>query len=267
MGELQVELVVDLAGAEAAAALFADVWAPQVPMPTELVRAVAHAGGYAAVVRDGAEVVGASCGLLGLDGEGLLLHSHITGVRDGARDRGVGRLVKAHQRAWAAERGIGRITWTFDLLVRRNVRFNLQVLGARVVAYEPHFYGGMVDGINAGDESDRAVVVWDVVRAEEHAAEARAAAADAEAIGTRVVEADEHGRPVWLDAGAGPWLAALPDDVVVLRRTDPDTALLWRRMQREVVEQARSMGYGVVGVTDTGWLVLAPSPDRAGLPR
>ena len=54
------------------------------------------------------------------------------------------------------------MTWTFDPLVRRNAHFNLAVLGATVDEYLVDFYGPLPDAVNAGDESDRLLVVWPV---------------------------------------------------------------------------------------------------------
>ena len=90
------------------------------------------------------------------------LHSHITGILPGVRRTGLGRAMKLHQRAWAAEHGLAWVTWTFDPLVRRNAWFNIGVLGAEVHEYLVDFYGPIDDAINAGDESDRLLVAWAV---------------------------------------------------------------------------------------------------------
>ena len=76
--------------------------------------------------------------------------------------RNVGYALKLHQRAWALQRGIATITWTFDPLVRRNAYFNLAKLGVRATRYLPNFYGAMQDPINAGDDTDRLLVDWDL---------------------------------------------------------------------------------------------------------
>ena len=51
--------------------------------------------------------------------------------------------------AWALERGLSEVTWTFDPLVRRNAWFNIEVLGGHITEYVPNFYGTMSDSINA----------------------------------------------------------------------------------------------------------------------
>ena len=128
----------------------------------ELIRAIGHAGGYVAAAYTGEQMIGGSLGFLARHLEEPALHSHITGILPGVRHTGLGRTMKRHQRAWAAERGLTWVTWTFDPLVRRNAWFNLGVLGAEVHEYLVDFYGPIADSINAGDESDRLLVAWAV---------------------------------------------------------------------------------------------------------
>ena len=93
---------------------------------------------------------------------GAAMHSHITGVLPGTAGRGVGAALKWHQRQWALERGLSRITWTYDPLIARNSYFNLARLGARPDTYFVDFYGLMNDGPNRGQPTDRMQVVWDL---------------------------------------------------------------------------------------------------------
>ena len=108
------------------------------------------------------QIVGGSFGFLGRHLGEPSLHSHVTGILPGVRRTGLGRAMKLHQRAWAADHGLAWVTWTFDPLVRRNAWFNLGVLGAHVHEYLVDFYGPIDDAINAGDESDRLLVAWPV---------------------------------------------------------------------------------------------------------
>src|SRR5207249_4797793 len=90
------------------------------------------------------------------------LHSHILGVEDPARAGGVGFALKLHQRAWALDHGLHRVTWTYDPLVRANGYFNMAKLGALGSQYLVNFYGAMDDSINSGDQSDRILITWNL---------------------------------------------------------------------------------------------------------
>lgn len=210
-------------------ALFQQIWGTTEPVvQVELLRAVAYAGGYVAGAFDGERhLVGASFGFLADHSGERALHSHVTGVLPGVQHSGIGRTLKDHQRAWAAERAIPWITWTFDPLVRRNAWFNIAVLGVEVDAYLPSFYGTMTDAINAGDESDRLHVAWDV----------RAPLDDELRDGsTANVER----------------LVPTPDNVVELRRSDPVAVARWRRDTRDALGGALASGHPIVGFTADG---------------
>jgi predicted GNAT superfamily acetyltransferase len=214
-------------------ALLESVWnGPAAVIPVELLAAFVHGGGYVAGAFAGEILVGASVGFLALHHGRLALHSHVTGVAATARDAGVGRALKLHQRAWSADRGLECITWTFDPLVRRNAWFNLVVLGARVDGYLPSFYGEMTDAINAGDDSDRLLAVWE--------------------IGT---SGDPHDQPVTTPHATDQRIAT-PEDIVALRRTDPAAALRWRTTVRREFTQAMADGRRVTGFTPGGEYVI-----------
>lgn len=143
------------------------IWRPDPGNPLitpELLRVFAHSGSYVVGVDRGGRMVGFCLGFLASAG----LHSHIAGVDDSVRGRNVGFAVKQHQRAWALARDITTITWTFDPLISRNAYFNLTKLGAEPSEYLADFYGTMQDEVNAGTETDRLLVRWELTG--EHAA-------------------------------------------------------------------------------------------------
>ncbi len=220
--------------------VFDGVWGSSRPLATvELLRAVAHAGGYVAGAYADGEMVGASFGFLGAhDGEPAL-HSQVPGIVTGLRSTGIGQAMKRQQRAWAAERGLQWVTWTFDPLVRPNAWFNLEVLGVSVVDYLVDFYGRIDDDINAGDESDRLLVAWPTHR-------------DRTPLATPRVDAELA-------------LVATPPDVVEMRRTDPDAAKEWRLRLRHELGRLMAGGGKVVGFSRNGEYRLLPpahSPKR-----
>ncbi|MFT4215147.1 MAG: GNAT family N-acetyltransferase [Microbacterium sp.] len=213
---------------EAASALFSDVWGgDRTGMPANLLRALAHSGNYVVGLFTDGRMVGASAAFFGPPGE-RSMHSHITGILPEHQSQGLGRLLKQHQRAWAFEREVGRITWTFDPLVARNAHFNLRVLGARVTEYLVDHYGPMDDGVNRGDETDRVLVSW---------ALAAPAAPPAERDIVTTVE--------------------VPPDIERIRQTSPGEALEWRYRVREALVELLGDGFVVGGFDDTrGYLFV-----------
>jgi predicted GNAT superfamily acetyltransferase len=249
-----------LEGVQAAEALFATVWrSPGTPPFTaEVMRAIEHAGGYVVGAFDGSTMLGASAGFLGMGPHSRpRLHSHISGVLPEAQGRQVGWALKLNQRAWALERGIDEITWTYDPLVRRNGWFNLGKLGAEGTEYLVDFYGQMTDGINAGEHTDRLFVVWDLLSPRVRAA-AQGNAVPASPEGAVVLLDERDGLPVrGDDAGEGPALIRLPSDIERLRNDVPEAARAWRMAVREALEPLLSAGHRVTGVTRDGDLVVA----------
>ncbi|OPC80281.1 GNAT family N-acetyltransferase [Embleya scabrispora] len=225
-------------------------------LTVELMRALDHAGNYVAgAYRDG-RLVGASVAFFGAP-IGETLHSHATGAVAGS---GVGFALKRHQREWALARGLRRITWTFDPLVRRNAYFNLVKLGARPEQYLPNFYGDdMVDTVNGGDRSDRVLAVWrlhdPLVRAAVGEAEPAERGADS---GVRAEAAlvERDGRPVSVRTDAEVVRVAVPADIEAMRRTDPEAAGAWRSALREVLGGLLDAGARVLDFDrEAGYLV------------
>ncbi len=108
---------------------------------------------------EGADLIGFAYGFPGFQGEHRVIHSDMLAVREAWRDRGVGRALKLAQRESALERGVDRITWTFDPLQTRNAYLNFEKL--RVVAdrYLRDFYGETSSPLHAGG-TDRLWVTW-----------------------------------------------------------------------------------------------------------
>jgi predicted GNAT superfamily acetyltransferase len=253
----------ELAEFDAVYRLFDAIWRPDPtnpPITAELMRALTKAGNYVAGAYDGADLVGASVGFFGPPAH-RDLHSHISGVSAAALGRDVGFALKLHQRAWALERGVTAITWTFDPLVSRNAYFNIAKLGARPVEYLPDFYGGMADGINAGDESDRLLIRWELTAP--HVAEAcagrptRCDTAALRAAGA-VTALDRSGatEPVAGRADGDTVLVAVPPDIGALRAADPDLARRWRIAVRDALRPVLAEGARVTGFDRAGWYVL-----------
>lgn len=270
-----IELVQRESTARAVARVLAEVWSPTQPIPPELVWVLAHTGNYVAAARVGGEVVGAAVALRAVDSRGAHLHSHITGVLPSCQGRSLGFRLKRHQRAWALRAGLERITWTFDPLVARNTYFNVTKLGAELTGYRVNFYGSMADGVNGGDESDRAEATWwlssptvlAALRREPRTAPLDVLAADQP---VSVLAPDAAGWPVVVPTDVPTRLVQVPADIVGLRRRQPAQAAAWRLALREVLADALAAGLRLLAVTRDGRYLLAatgsptPAPCGAG---
>ncbi|MGH9170656.1 MAG: GNAT family N-acetyltransferase [Acidimicrobiales bacterium] len=241
-----------------AATLFAAVWHTDwPPVPAHLLKALELSGNYVCgAFGTAGEMVGASAAFAGV-GERRELHSHITGVLRGQAGSGVGYALKLHQRAWALERGIEDITWTFDPLVRRNAVFNLAKLAASPTAYLENVYGAMDDVLNASQESDRLWVSWKLASPEVvDAADGRSAVSDPTGLPVLVEVSADGGPLVLADDGAAGGIVRLPPDIEALRLHSPETARQWRLAVRKALGGPLRAGSVRIAVTEEHDLVL-----------
>ena len=237
------------------------VWGPRGTLARNELRALMHAGDPVHLARDLTSthrpVVGFAVGFVGWSPH-LHVHSHQVGVMDGQRRRGIGYALKLAQRHTCLSHGITDMRWTFDPLVRRNVAFTLQALGAHAASFYVDFYGAMDDAINGGDASDRLEAVWSLTsplpdRRAAESSDPLSPTAD------QVSLLDE--RDGWPElTGAGPCpgaVLAVPSDYETLRRQDVARGRAWRAATREVLQAAYGNGFRVGRVIGTGYQ-LAP---------
>lgn len=231
-------------------------------VPADLLRAMAHAGNpvLAAVIGD--RVVGATVGFFGRERGRIHLHSHVAGVAPEVRSRRVGYTLKLWQRAWALERDIETVVWTYDPLLVANASFNLSRLAAEGARYHRDFYGTVSDAFQNGEETDRVEVVWklgsDRVVA---ASEGRPHLIDLAALRTAgasvMLDQDSEGGPVRGETtGTGTLLARIPPDALELRRRDPGLAGSWLTAVRETIGAVMGEGFRISGFARPGWYVL-----------
>jgi predicted GNAT superfamily acetyltransferase len=253
---VDVRELTQLAEFTRAVELFDEIWRPTIqPISAELLRAFSKAGNYVAGAYDDTGLVAASAGFFSAPAEATL-HSHIAGVSGaGTAGRHIGYALKLHQRAWALDRGVAHIDWTFDPLVARNAYFNIVKLGGLPAEYLPNFYGDMADGINGDDDSDRLLLRWALTSPRANAACAgrfQPAPTD----GVIGLGRDECGGPLLGSADAATVLVAVPGDVEALRLKDPGAAKAWRIAVREVLGGLLAGGARVTGFARDGWYVV-----------
>jgi predicted GNAT superfamily acetyltransferase len=266
---VEIRPIADPDAAHWVSRLLSEIWAPGLDRPivaAEIIRSLAHANNYGSMAVAGTHVVGAALGFLGADDRGTYLHSYIAGVKEGLRGANVGFALKQDQRAWALAHGLTRVTWTFDPLVRRNAYFNLVKLGATAVAFHRDFYGSMQDAVNAGDQSDRILIEWnlDSPRAVE-ASVLGARPLDLTALDSRLTTArlfvGADGAPEIRPGRGAVELVQIPDDIVALRQADPDLGQRWRLALRETLGTDLEEGYHADGITRDGWYIVRRLPE------
>jgi len=243
----------------AACAVFDRVWGigpdEVSEVQPQLLRALGHGGNYlvGAYRSDDGELVGASVAFF-TEPLGSAMHSHITGVLAEASGQGVGGALKWHQRQWALERGLTRITWTYDPLIARNAYFNLTRLGARAETYDVDFYGPMNDGPNRGQPTDRVRVGWELLAP---GSPPVLSGPEPRVDGWVLLSVGRNGEPIAgrpAPGDADRLLIGIPEDIESMRRYAPDRALTWRYQLRSTLALLMAdRSWQVTGFARTGW--------------
>lgn len=241
----------------AAEAVQCAVWGESVPEASAaLLRASQHAGALVAgAFRDG-RLVGFVYSFPSFVGGRAQQHSHLLAVLPEARGGGVGQALKWFQRAWCLERGITRVTWTFDPLRAKNARLNLEHLGATAGAYLPDFYGPLGGPLNGLLPSDRLLAEWPLdaphvsafVQGRGRTEAAKPTAVLLENRGGEPELRAHHGRRVWL--GLPPTFDPVGS---------PDHALRWRLALREAMAPPLAAGYRAVRFVAGGYVLERPT--------
>jgi len=246
-----------------------EIWGDDDAAPASVLQVVAHVGGIVAgaFAADG-ELLGFVFGLPALM-HGTVAHwSHVLGVRESARNAGVGRMLKEYQRAELARRGIARMYWTYDPLVAKNAHLNLNLLGARVVEYVRDMYGTTASPLHNGLATDRLIVVCDTGPRPSPRAEPVSRALERCPVLT--AEPRPGDVPASMDDGARlhTLLLEIPADFQLLAAQASDRAERWHAATRAHFEWALLNGYTVSGlhrdpVTTRAFYVLEHRPQGA----
>jgi predicted GNAT superfamily acetyltransferase len=213
--------------------VFDQTWAGSLvtEITPNLLQAMIHSGSYLSGAFIDNKIVGAAFAFPATN-HGLHLHSHMTAVLPEFRDKGVGYALKIDQWNWAKKHNYSHLSWTFDPLVRRNAKLNIVKLGVDISAYFPNFYGEMPDVLNAGDESDRLMVLW------------------------RTDKDEPKARELITDPKPDDVLIEIPEDIVAIRSKNQSESMKWRRQVREQFLSAFEKNGKVVGFSANNEYVM-----------
>lgn len=257
----------DLAGMEEYRTAFAfqdEIWGPGFTegVPASLQKVAQWVGGVAAGAFREGEMVGFVFGITGVRAGELVHWSDILAVRAGARDGGIGRRLKWHQRQRAMEAGARVMQWTWDPLEARNGWLNLERLGAVADLYVMEMYGGSTSPLHAGIGTDRLVARWVLgdprVRAAaqgdpmpERGWPERAPVHAFSVSGSGRPEIDVDEPEVRLPEPGHEYRVPVPSELQDLKRDDPERAWAWRVATRAALAPALDEGWSVVGMDRT----------------
>ena len=255
-------------------ALQYETWGPDFgeAVPPAMLKITQRLGGVAAGAFDEhGELLGFVFGLTGVE-DGRIVHwSDMLAVRAGVRDAGIGRQLKAWQRATVRAVGAEVIYWTFDPLVARNAYLNFHGLGARAHEYVRDMYGESSSELHRGIGTDRLVVAWDIGDAP-----ARGVAAGTRDIPplhelpavNQVTMTSDGPRSAHPELGldASMLRVVIPADIQIVKRRAPALASEWREVTRSVFESYLARGYDVLDFVreeEYGEYILGMSPSVA----
>lgn len=243
-GAVEVRPVTTLSEFQACVELQEAVWGPGYTdrVPASLLQVAAHVGGVVIGAFKEGELIGMVFGFAGFQGDERVHWSHMLAVRDSARDLGVGRLLKEAQRDTLAQRGVTRMSWTFEPLVAKNAFLNLNRLGARVVGYVKDMYGTSTSPLHHGTPTDRLIVT-----VETRAAAPTHTAVDSEPHRQPILPMSLRAGDVAVDTAVPPpslWIE-VPSDVQLAREHSPEAVAAWRHAVHNHFTWALDHGYAV----------------------
>jgi chorismate synthase len=225
-----------------------DVWGRDQPeiVPATLLHVVGYVGGLVAGAFDpSGALLGFVFGITGTR-DGKLVHwSHQLGVRESARNIGIGRMLKEFQRQSLATLGVARIYWSFDPLMAKNAYLNLNRLGATIAEYMPDMYGTTESPLHLGMATDRLVVSLDTARSDA-SPQPMLVIGDVPVLTAFPRRDDDVLTPG--DRRPPVVLIEIPPEMLEVAERHPATAHEWRMSVREYFQWALANGYSVRGI-------------------
>jgi predicted GNAT superfamily acetyltransferase len=183
--------------------------------------------------------------------------SHMVGVLEEWRGRGVGYQLKLAQREHALAQGLELVTWTYDPLESLNAALNIGKLGVVCRTYFRELYGEMEDERNVGLSSDRFEAEWWV------ASQRVVARVTSGGYRPSLDAVLESGAQLLNPATAGPdglvlpsppslepmaeetVLVEIPAHLQAIKAADMALAQQWRAQTRQIFERCFAAGYTV----------------------
>jgi len=181
--------------------------------------------------------------------------SHMLGVAEQYRNRGLGHRLKLLQRERALALGVDLIEWTFDPMQATNAHLNFTKLGVVAQEYELNVYGESASPLHRGNPTDRFVGEWWIREA--HVVRRIAARNSPARNANRLTEV----RPINRARASGEWLessdldltlaeprvtAEIPMGFTDMLSRAPDRAMEWRLATREIFTTYFARGYRAV---------------------
>lgn len=220
-------------------------------VPPSILLVAQKLGGVASGAFDQAgDLLGFVFGITGVRDGDVVHWSDMLAVRADAQGKGIGRMLKEHQRAAAGRAGARVVAWTYDPLMARNAHLNFNVFGVSVAEYVPNMYGRDTgNALNRGVDSDRLVVEWHVDEAALSARRQTIAAASAGKPWDDVPTLGDAERPdadAYRSVGESDRLRIpIPLDMPALLTGDQVRSAEWRDANRAAFQRVLHAGYRV----------------------
>ncbi|MEC5423842.1 GNAT family N-acetyltransferase [Virgibacillus sp. C22-A2] len=217
-------------------------------IPTHQTLTAVKNGGIMVGAYDVKQLVGFSYGFAGFHNGKSYLCSHMLGVDDAYRSKGIGEMLKQKQREIAIEKGYDMMKWTYDPLETRNAYLNLTKLNGICDTYIENCYGEMQDGFNKGLPSDRFEIHWHLTSP--HVVEKQLPNIES-AVSLSTLTFNKAGLPVFV-AGEKTELTehaysmAVPKDFQGLKAASQELAMDWRLQTRKQFQNLFKAGYVAV---------------------
>ena len=215
-------------------------------LPSLALIPIIEIGGVLIGAFDENDLVGFVLGFPGIEDGRLILHSDMLGVMPQYRSHRLGYRLKLAQREKALQKGIDKITWTFDPLQSLNAHLNFSRLGVISNRYKVNYYGQTSSFLHRTG-TDRLWVSW-LLNSErvKQKLEGATHLPDVEGAAT-VLAVSDTGEPVLnQDTAKDRLILEIPGDVNELMRKESDIAIRWREASREAFTRILNAGYTVV---------------------